>query len=428
MQQITNPIKPEVRNISHRLGQVTSQVIEIITDVTVYNPNPVSIPIKNVSADVSIDGFQLGHTEGDRTTLEKNTETVIPVSTLIGTQKATTFVAEYIKRKENSTILIEGNIVFDLTVTDYTYPFTYIKVFNMKPEVRSITHEWGPVTSNSTEVITTVVVFNPIPAPIPIKNCSANITIDGISLGQSAGNNISLKQEAETPVVIYTRIDKDKISDFWAEHLRRGENSTVVIDGNINFDMKVADYSYPFTYSKAVETNILTRLHVNTPVVVEKTYKVPVIGNEITAFKATIKSSNASWGKIERDLTELNVRAIIHNDNSYSIPSCKMVNKVSINEIPLAVGESVGSYSFPSNADTEVMATANLKTSLMDQWFVSHLIRNEKSTLKVETAIMFNLPGSVAKVLSQDSFTIPIWEENIEFETNMLSSVKPKTE
>jgi LEA14-like dessication related protein len=110
-------------------------------------------------------------------TLEKNAETSVIVSMKIDTLKASDFLGEYIRRKEKGTIVIEGKISFDLTATEYVYSFTYTMPFDMKPDVRSVTHRWGQVTPDTSEVITTIIVYNPIPAPIPVKNFSADITM-----------------------------------------------------------------------------------------------------------------------------------------------------------------------------------------------------------------------------------------------------------
>jgi len=52
-----------------------------------------------------------------------------------------------------------------------------------KPEVREISHEWGKVTTSTTEIITKVVVYNPNLVPIPLKDILTEIYMNNVKNG-----------------------------------------------------------------------------------------------------------------------------------------------------------------------------------------------------------------------------------------------------
>jgi LEA14-like dessication related protein len=55
-----------------------------------------------------------------------------------------------------------------------------------KPEIREITHEWGAVTSSTTEIITKVKVYNPNPISLPLKDVLTEIYMNDIKMGEGS--------------------------------------------------------------------------------------------------------------------------------------------------------------------------------------------------------------------------------------------------
>jgi len=46
----------------------------------------------------------------------------------------------------------------------------------MRPEVKNITSSWGTVTSDTTEVVTSIVMYNPNSFSIPVKSILSTYT------------------------------------------------------------------------------------------------------------------------------------------------------------------------------------------------------------------------------------------------------------
>ena len=109
------------------------------------------------------------------------------------------------------------------------------RVEAIKPAVRSITLDWGAVTSGTSEVIATIKVFNPNPFSLPVKKVACDIAMAGVPLATAETLDLKIERNAEFPIRISTKIDNGKIPDFWAAHLRNNERSTALIKLRITF-------------------------------------------------------------------------------------------------------------------------------------------------------------------------------------------------
>ena len=55
--------QPEIISTTYRWGQVTQSETEIITDITIRNPNPISIPIKDIWTTVTLNNIDMATME-----------------------------------------------------------------------------------------------------------------------------------------------------------------------------------------------------------------------------------------------------------------------------------------------------------------------------------------------------------------------------
>jgi LEA14-like dessication related protein len=277
----------------------------------------------------------------------------------------------------------------------------------MKPEVREISHEWGNVTQETIEVITTVKVYNPNPFTLPVKKITGDLNADGIAMGHSESGSLHIAKEIESSIVISTKIDNSKIPVFWTEHLNRNENSEVEIDAGITFDLKVTDFTFPYHLERPLQTNILSILRGIGPETFEAGEPVPV--------KITLKSLSGFWGEVTQGYTEVNLVAVVHNDNAYPLSLPRMTYDTEVNGIKFASGESEIDQLLPPNSDSTLNGVITLDNQQLADCFVSHIKNGEESTFQVSVSLIFELPG-------ENEVAIPILEESQPFETDILGN------
>jgi LEA14-like dessication related protein len=297
----------------------------------------------------------------------------------------------------------------------------------MKPEVRSISHEWGGISQETTELITTIKVYNPNPFILPVKSVGCDIIIDGIKMGHAETQDLHIEKEAEFPILIRTKIDNSKIPQLWVEHIKRHEQSETEIDIAVTFDLVVRDFTFHHSLKRPLETDLLSTLQKAGPATIEKKAKLPLAG-EATVLKVTLKSVSSSWGDVTPEHTELNLSAIVHNDNSYSLPLPRIAYKVKLNDIALASDKTEVNCMLPPNSDRTIDTTIILDNSHLDECFVSHIRNGERSSFDISASLIFELPEKIATLLGENETAIPVWETSWQFETDILRTKKGESE
>ena len=123
LEQTVQAMQPEVRGVTLEWGEVTPQSAEFTTTLLVYNPSPISLPVKRVTSEIFMDGIPMGSAETLDLRIEKQAEFPIRVSARIDNTKIPAFWAEHIRRQEKSEAQIDTKATFDLGLTDFTFPF-----------------------------------------------------------------------------------------------------------------------------------------------------------------------------------------------------------------------------------------------------------------------------------------------------------------
>ncbi|MEE9202350.1 MAG: LEA type 2 family protein, partial [Dehalococcoidia bacterium] len=151
-----------------------------------------------------------------------------------------------------------------------------------KPEIRGTTLEWGEVSSEAIEVTATMVVYNPSPISLPVKKITSDIFMNDIHMGSAETVGLSIEKNAEFPITVSARIDNTKIPAFWAEHLRRNEQSEALIKIGATFDLGITEFTFPFSLRRPITTDLLSPLSKLDPTLLEKTVRIPGTDREMT--------------------------------------------------------------------------------------------------------------------------------------------------
>ncbi|MBO8182527.1 MAG: LEA type 2 family protein [Archaeoglobus sp.] len=268
-----------------------------------------------------------------------------------------------------------------------------------EPEIKSINHEWGKITDKTTEIVTTVVAYNPNPVPIPIKEIEAELYMNGIKMGEGKNAVAELKPREQTEIKLSTVIENPKIPEWWVSHLKNGEKSEVVLRGKIVFDLKVTEFSWPFEQRSVIKTSIVSSMNYE---------KLPLAIGPIRIYS----SMTTKLGDINETRTEFIHEAVFSNPYAFPIPLTRIDYTIWMNGIKIGEGSTKKSLWLPAKSDTKLTFTTEIDNMKLAEWWVSHLRNGESSVVRVE--IMPTI-----EVLGQ-SFRFTLLEEEVEFKTNIL--------
>ncbi len=269
-----------------------------------------------------------------------------------------------------------------------------------KPEIRSVSNEWGTVTTSTTEIITKIDVYNPNPFPIPLKDILTEIYMNDVKMGEGSALKAEIKPSSESTIIISTKLDNSKIPEWWVSHIKNGERSMLIVKGYLVFDLKIMEFKYPFEMSNEMKTNILAELSTNIP------QKGPI--------SLTIESTRTYWGNVNEEYTEIITVAKVRNDNTIPIPVTGFQYLVEMNGIKVGEGRSEVNAVIPPKSDATLTFITKLDNKKLDEWWVSHIKNGERTTVRILLQPIVKIAGKELK------FTVA--EKKFEFTTDLLGS------
>ncbi len=270
--------KPQIKGISSKWGKVTESTTQILTDVKIYNPNPFPIPIKNIVTNIYMNGIKMGSGSALKAGIAPQSTSTVVLSTIIDNNKIPEWWVSHIRNGERTTITIKGYFVLDLKLFSINLPFDYSNEIKTnilsslstnKPEtisvgpisltIESINSYWGKVTENYTEIVSKVKIRNNALIPIPVTKFDYTIKMNGITIGEGT-NYVStiLQPRSTSTLILITKINNDKIPEWWVSHIRNGEKTVGEI--LIQPYIKVGGQEFKFTLIKKefeFKTNLL---------------------------------------------------------------------------------------------------------------------------------------------------------------------------
>lgn len=274
-----------------------------------------------------------------------------------------------------------------------------VKVGN--PEIREIKSNWGNVNPAETEILTNILIYNPNPVSLPLKDVQTEIYMNNIKMGSGSALNAEIKENSESTLILSTKFENGKIPEWWVSHIKNGEKSTMSVKGYLVFDLKITEFKYPIELSNPIETEILSGLDSGTP------HKVGV--GPITL---TVKSVKSHWGEVNEDYTEIITLATIYNDNLVPIPVTKFESSVKMNEIKLAETSSNVETIIQPKSDQTLTFVTRLDNRMLDEWWVSHIKNGEKTKVRIVLQPVIEVAGK--------EFRFTLGEKESEFTTNLL--------
>ena len=289
------------------------------------------------------------------------------------------------------------------------------------PEIQSVTFTWGDISESQITIIGTAQVNNPNDKPLPVNDLLFTLDINGIQIGTGETRGLSLKKKAVIPVVFEGRFSVAKFSEVWKAHVLAGEKSVITLDVKAVVDLGAVNVTVPYvTVPFSFDTDLLSSLAKVNSGVVEKTQKIPLLG-EKTIFKLTFDGLTGAWGRISDGSSEIQLTLQITNANPYPLLVPRVHVTVESNGLTLASGETGILTTFDSNDTRDVSVIVSLDNEAMETWVARHIRNYERSDITIRVFMGFDAEGIAADLLGLDNLSITLWENTQTLETDLLN-------
>lgn len=277
---------PTVEDAQNRFGPVTDEETYILTDLVVNNPSPVNVRLGGTSVTYTVLMNDVAMASGSKQGLEVEPgNSTLAFNSTMRNERIPPWWTSHIRNDEVTNLTIDatvrtsllGNQTFDIekerqVETDiigqfnaeetrpvngpsspiYTNPLLYIN---------ETSAAWGAVTEAETPIDMTFVVYNPQLEPYVITEVGYEITMNDVTVGEGATEEVYVIEGGTTETVrATTTIDNRQLDDWWVTHIQNDQVSQL----RINFYARVelptgSTVRLPLTeltYTKEVETDI----------------------------------------------------------------------------------------------------------------------------------------------------------------------------
>lgn len=275
-----------------------------------------------------------------------------------------------------------------------------------EPEVTSIDHQWGDVTSDETELVSTVMVNSPNFVPIPLSDVKVDIYMNGIHMGEGSAvgdTTISGRDELK----ISSHIENERLRDWWSTHIKNGEQTEVKIKGDLVFGVLGYALEIPVEKKTSFNTSILSRMS-------SKEVKMGFLGfdalkMENMGFKWDIEGDKGDGG------TAIVVTMDVRNNLPVEIPLRSIDYQMEMNGVKMAQGVSSDHLSIPASGKREIRMEMDVDETKIPEWWVTHIQKGERTAVSIDMQLTMEIDG--------EEQTVELSDMEFDFSTNIAGSM-----
>jgi LEA14-like dessication related protein len=111
-----------------------------------------------------------------------------------------------------------------------------------------------------------------------------------------------------------------------------------------------------------------------------------------------VNRTNATWGEVTNATTRLDVTFVVYNPKPYPIGMTEIGYEVSMNDVTVGDGTTGRSVVIPPGETRTVETTTRIRNENLDEWWVSHLERNQVSELRMAFFAHLDLRTTTVRV------------------------------
>lgn len=242
-----------------------------------------------------------------------------------------------------------------------------------QPTVESVDVRWGEVTADASTIRATITVNNPNAIGVPglvdiVYTASLNDVV--IAEGEEAGVGLS---PGRNRIELAIPVRNDQIPPWWVTHINRGESSTLAIEAAVRGPLGL---SVPLpAQEQPVETDILGSFSS------DESTEVALFGQPVLV----LGERTAEWGEASAEATPVTFRAQVSNRHDHPVTFDGVGYVITMNDVTMGEGEEHDEFTVAPGETETLKIRAALETEAIDDWWISHLERDETTALTVET-------------------------------------------
>ncbi|WP_049928897.1 LEA type 2 family protein [Halopiger goleimassiliensis] len=296
------------------------------------------------------------------------------------------------------------------------------------PDAGLADNEWGEVDDERIEVITTAWIDNPNPG-IELDGVTVDydLAMNDVDLAAGTVEDVSVPSGNST-TEIRTDLRYQQLPDWWVAHVQNDELSDLEADVTAHVALGPLSGSPSYTHTDEVETD-LEPMIAEAMGAMEGTHSLSPVGTgegplgEFVEPTVEIRDTDATWGNVTENRTELHLTYEVHNPNAYPLPTPALTGELEFNDRFVAEWDAHdvellhGGYDavIPPRTSREITFVADLENDDVVDWFATHVDNEEFTDAELRAQLAMNVNG--------ETLTIPDDEDAIQCSFDMRTDI-----
>jgi LEA14-like dessication related protein len=293
------------------------------------------------------------------------------------------------------------------------------------PNVVGIDNRFGAVNETATIIETDIHVDNPNPIGINVGGVSAAYTVSMNDVAMASGTKEGLSVDTgESTVSLRTRMENERIPDWWVTHVENGEETAVVVDGTVNSSLLGQSVGIP-EVDRTVSTDIESALDSS------ETRPINASTPQASDPVLYLNETRGSWGAVNDSATEIEMEFVVYNPKSHAVPVSKLSYNMTMNGVAVGSGESENTTVIEPGTTETRRTTTIMQNEKLDEWWVSHLENDQVTDLRIAFAAVIDLEeaGADPEVVDEPIGAVEVPLDTVEhrFETDVFGNKNEST-
>ncbi|WP_224449983.1 LEA type 2 family protein [Haloprofundus salilacus] len=284
------------------------------------------------------------------------------------------------------------------------------------PSVVDIDNRFAGVNNETTTIETNMTVNNPNPIGVHIADLTVDYQVSMNDVRMAGGSREGIRVDrGNTTLDFRTQMRNEKIPAWWASHIENDERTTLRIDADAHWSTVNRTFDAP-TVEREIETDLISSFNSSETRPVDANQ--PVVSDPV----AYINQTNATWGNVNESQTPLDLTFVTYNPKSYPVAVTEVGYTITMNDVQVGEGSTDREYVMQPKRTQAIETRAFIDNSRLDEWWVTHLQRNEVTELRIDFYAVIRVTSGTTVRVPLDAIT---YTETIE--TDMFDN-KPDGE
>ncbi|ELZ71619.1 hypothetical protein C457_06211 [Haloferax prahovense DSM 18310] len=260
------------------------------------------------------------------------------------------------------------------------------------PSVDRVDNRFAGVNSTETVIETDLYVSNPNPLSANLSGLEVDygVEMNGIQMATGEKEGVAIGR-GTSAVPLRTTLENERIPEWWVSHIQNGEHTDLVVDANVSSETLGQTFKAP-EITRSIDTDLLSAF--NSTETREIDADSPVVSDPVLYVNET----SAEWGESTSERTALELTFVVHNPKPYPIAVSELGYDISMNDVDVGEGTTNSEYVISPQSTETIEATTYIQNDKLDEWWVSHLERDQTTDLRIDFYANLDAGGTTLRV------------------------------